>query len=90
MDMLARYGGEEFTLGLPNTKLDEAFAIAERLRRAIEFLVLPFLSGELLPHLTASIGIAQMQAGQTLEAMVVAADAALYRAKDGGRNRVAI
>lgn len=90
MDMLVRYGGEEFTLGLPNTKLDESFAIAERLRRAIEFLALPFRSGEPLPHLTVSIGIAQMQAGQTLEAMVVAADAALYRAKDGGRNRVVI
>lgn len=89
-DMLARYGGEEFTLGLPNTKLDEAFAIAERLRRAIEFLALPFRSGEPLPHLTVSIGIAQMQAGQTPEAIYAAADAALYRAKDGGRNRVVL
>lgn len=89
-DMLARYGGEEFTLGLPNTKFDEAFAIAERLRRAIEFLALPFRSGEPLPHLTVSIGLAQMQAGQTLEALVAAADEALYRAKDGGRNRVVI
>ena len=90
VDMLARYGGEEFALGLPNTDLDESFAIAERLRRAIEFLSLPFLVGEPLPHLTISIGIARMQAGQTLEALVVVADAALYRAKDGGRNRVVI
>lgn len=90
MDMLARYGGDEFALGLNNTKLDESFAIAERLRRAIEFLALPFRSGEPLPHLTVSIGIEQMKAGQTLEAIVVAADAALYRAKDGGRNRVAL
>lgn len=90
MDMIARYGGEEFALGLPNTDIDESFAIAERLRRAIEFLSLPFRVGEPLPHLTVSIGIARMQAGQTLEAMVVVADAALYRAKDGGRNRVVI
>jgi len=89
-DMIARYGGEEFALGLPNTDIDESFAIAERLRRAIEFLSLPFRVGEPLPHLTVSIGIARMQAGQTLEAMVVVADAALYRAKDGGRNRVVI
>jgi diguanylate cyclase (GGDEF)-like protein len=89
-DMLARYGGEEFALGLPNTKLDESFAIAERLRRAIEFLALPFRSGEPLPHVTISIGIAQMQPGQTPEALYAVADAALYRAKDGGRNRVVI
>ena len=90
MDMLTRYGGEEFALGLPNTDLDEAFAVAERLRRAVEFLSLPFRMGEPLPHLTVSIGIARLQAGQTLEALVAVADAALYRAKDGGRNRVVI
>ncbi|MBP7232646.1 MAG: GGDEF domain-containing protein [Syntrophaceae bacterium] len=89
-DMLIRYGGEEFALGLPFTDLDESFAIAERLRRAIEFLSLPFRAGDPLPHLTISIGIAKMQANQTLEALVTAADAALYRAKDGGRNRVVI
>ena len=89
-DMLARYGGEEFALGLPGTKIDESFAIAERLRLAIESLALPFRSGDPLPHLTVSIGIAQMQAGQTLEAMYAVADAALYRAKNEGRNRVVI
>jgi diguanylate cyclase (GGDEF)-like protein len=90
MDMLARYGGEEFALGLPDTNLDQSFAIAERLRLAIGSLTLPFRSGEPLPHLTVSIGIAQMQANQTLEAMYAVADAALYRAKDEGRNRVVI
>ena len=90
MDMLARYGGDEFILGLYNAKLDESFSIAERLRRAIEFLILPFRSGDPLPHVTISIGIEQMKTGQTLEEMVVAADAALYRAKDGGRNRVVL
>lgn len=89
-DMLARYGGEEFILGLSDTTLDESFAIAERLRQAIETLVLPFRSGDPLPHLTASIGIAQRQAGQTLDALYTAADAALYRAKNEGRNRVVI
>lgn len=89
-DMLARFGGEEFALGLPNTALDDAFAVAERLRRAVEFLALPFRQGEPLPHLTVSIGIARLGAEQTLDAMVATADAALYRAKDGGRNRVVI
>ena len=49
-DMLARYGGDEFALGLSDTKLDETFAIAERLRRAIEFLSLPFHLDKSLPH----------------------------------------
>jgi len=90
IDMLARYGGEEFALGLPHIDLDEAFAVAERLRRAVEFLPLPFRIGEPLPHLTVSIGIAKMYENQTLDAMVSAADKSLYRAKDGGRNRVVI
>lgn len=90
MDMLVRYGGEEFALGLPDTEIDESFAIAERLRRAIEFITLPFRAGKPFPHLTISIGIARMQAAQTLDALLAAADAALYRAKDGGRNRVVI
>ncbi|TAN50424.1 MAG: GGDEF domain-containing protein [Methylococcaceae bacterium] len=89
-DLLARYGGEEFALGLPDTELDEAFAVAERLRRAVEFLSLPFRMGDALPHLTVSMGLAKLQAEQTLEAMVTVADLALYRAKDGGRNRVVI
>lgn len=90
MDLLARFGGEEFALGLPNTSLDAAFAIAERVRRAVEFLALPFRRSEPLPHLTVSLGVSSMQDGQTLDDMVALADAALYRAKEGGRNRVAI
>lgn len=90
MDLLARFGGEEFALGLPNTDIDEAFAVAERLRRAVEFLSLPFRKGDPLPHLTVSLGVARMQATQTLDELVALADAALYRAKDGGRNRVLI
>ena len=87
-DMLARFGGEEFIVGLPNTGLDDAFIVAERLRRGIEFLALPFRRGEPLPHLTISIGIARMMPGQTVTSLIAAADEALYRAKEGGRNRV--
>ncbi len=87
-DMLARYGGEEFALGMPDTNLDQSLAIAERLRQVVASLTLPFRSGEPLPHLTVSIGIAQMQANQTLESLYSDADAALYRAKEAGRNRV--
>ena len=87
-DLLARFGGEEFVIGLPNTGLDEAFIVAERVRRAIEFLPMGFRRGEDLPHLTISIGIGRMQPGQTLPGLITAADEALYRAKSGGRNRV--
>lgn len=90
MDLLARFGGEEFAMGLPNTTLDAAFAIAERVRRAVEFLALPFRRSDPLPHLTVSLGVTAMQDGQSLDEMMALADAALYRAKEGGRNRVAI
>lgn len=89
-DMLARYGGEEFALGMPDTNLDQSFAIAERLRQAVASLELPFCESAPLPHLTISIGIAQMQPNQTLESLYSDADAALYRAKEEGRNRVVI
>jgi len=87
-DLLARFGGEEFVIGLPNTGLVEAFIVAERVRRAIEFLPMNFRRGEDLPHMTISIGIGRMQPGQTLSELIAAADEALYRAKSGGRNRV--
>lgn len=87
-DLLARYGGEEFVIGLPNTGVDEAFIVAERVRRAIEFLPLSFRRGEKLPHVTVSIGIGRMLPGQMLTELIAIADEALYRAKDGGRNRV--
>ena len=87
-DMVARYGGEEFVIGLPNTGVDEAYIVGERLRGAVEFLQLDFRSGEKLPHLTVSIGIGEMQPGQTVTELTSVADEALYRAKDGGRNRV--
>lgn len=87
-DMVARYGGEEFVVGLPNTGIDDAFIVAERLRRAIEFLPLDFRRGEKLPHVTVSIGIGCMQPGQSVTELIAIADEALYRAKDAGRNRV--
>jgi diguanylate cyclase (GGDEF)-like protein len=87
-DMLARYGGEEFVIGLPNTDVDDALIVGERLRRAIEFLPLNFRHGEKLPHVTVSIGIGRMLPGQTVTEVIAIADEALYRAKDAGRNRV--
>ncbi|HUF64945.1 MAG TPA: sensor domain-containing diguanylate cyclase [Gemmatimonadaceae bacterium] len=91
VDIVARYGGEEFMIALPETTYDGALAFAERLRERIE--AHPFRSASQLPvRLTASIGIASFPAPgvDTLEELLASADAALYRAKNKGRNRVAV
>jgi diguanylate cyclase (GGDEF)-like protein len=90
-DLLARYGGEEFAVLLPDTDTDEAIAIAERLREAI--LMAPASDaevegGEPLPFTTVSVGVATAQLSDSLPALLALADAALYRAKAGGRDRV--
>lgn len=89
-DPLGRYGGEEFIAALPDASADEALATAERLRLAVA-RKLSVLEGQAL-ELTASVGLAEM--GETkassLSALIAAADDALYRAKDLGRNRVEI
>lgn len=86
-DILARFGGEEFVILLPDTDLPSARQVAERIRRELETQ-----RDRALPRYTASLGIAVAQgaAGQAadIEALIAEADAALYRAKQGGRNRV--
>jgi diguanylate cyclase (GGDEF)-like protein len=85
-DLVARYGGEEFALCLPETPIKGAWVIAERLRKAISNTPTPFEEGKLLPAVNISLGIAAMQPGQSLDALLSAADNALYRAKSNGRN----
>ncbi len=89
-DPLGRYGGEEFIAALPGTSADEAMVTAERLRLAVA-RKLSVLEGQAL-ELTASIGLAEMSETKavSLSALIAAADDALYRAKDLGRNRVEI
>ncbi|MGE5491334.1 MAG: GGDEF domain-containing protein [Actinomycetota bacterium] len=86
-DILARFGGEEFVILLPETGLAEAKKVAERVRKEIETR-----RNKELPPYTVSLGVsvAQGEAGQAadIEALLAEADAALYRAKEGGRNRV--
>ena len=85
-DMVARYGGEEFALLLPDTGLDTAMKVTERVRQAIEkFSIL--LDKENV-NVTASFGVAEAGTGDTAEALLSRADEALYRAKHAGRNRV--
>lgn len=88
-DVAARYGGEEFILLLPRTPLDEARRVAERLRSAVAALRIPHAGGAELGVVTASFGVASADSNERTFAQLTAeADAALYGAKRGGRNRV--
>ena len=89
VDRVCRYGGEEITLILPETDIEAAVRLAERLRAAMEAQAFDVGTGT-PPHLTVSIGAASWPAhADNAQALVAAADAALYAAKRGGRNRVA-
>ncbi len=79
--MAARYGGEEFVALMPDVDLRTAELQCEFLRMAVADLPLGF-------PVTVSIGVAQYQAGETTDQTLARADAALYRAKGNGRNRV--
>jgi diguanylate cyclase (GGDEF)-like protein len=83
-DLVGRIGGEEFVWMLPGVSPPQARELAERLRAAIEF---GSADGD-LPRVTVSVGLAQFRAGDTAEKLLARADAALYVAKDGGRNKV--
>lgn len=87
-DTAARFGGEEFAVLLPNTPVSGAMAVAERLRN--ELGVAPYAISEKPGQVgvTVSIGVATVKAGSvTLEGLIGYADAALYEAKNSGRNR---
>ncbi|WP_312241955.1 sensor domain-containing diguanylate cyclase [Pantoea sp.] len=83
-DVVCRNGGEEFLMLLPDTSLEEAQAIAERIRQSIEEVHIP-----LVGQITLSVGVAARRDDDLpLELSLKQADAALYRAKHAGRNRV--
>ena len=83
VDRLARFGGEEFVVAAPGIDLAGAAELAERLRRAVADE--PFVG---VGRVTASFGLAAWRPGDSPEDLLKRADEALYRAKDGGRNRV--
>lgn len=86
-DVLGRIGGEEFALLLPETKLDEALDISERIRKAIAAVNVEFADQQV--GITVSIGVAaQSDLVGNWDDLFVYADQALYRAKQAGRNRV--
>lgn len=85
-DVFGRYGGEEFMLILTQSEPSGAVMLAERLRERIAALRFPAIAENF--SVTASIGLAQARPGEAVDAAVARADAALYRAKNAGRNRV--
>lgn len=83
VDSLSRWGGEEFVVLCPNTASATAAAVAERLRREVA-------AGDFatVGKVTVSVGVAECAAGESWEEWFARADAALYRAKDAGRNQI--
>ncbi len=86
-DYVVRYGGEEMAMLLPNTNVDDALNIAERVRHTIENKVIVYEPGKTLT-ITVSIGIAALTKYETSEDLIKNADEALYYAKVHGRNRI--
>jgi diguanylate cyclase (GGDEF)-like protein/PAS domain S-box-containing protein len=89
-DIIARYGGDELIAILPGTDKDGAINLAERMKQAIEALVIPHAASATATHVTISLGVVTVSSGDDLtsqEQLVNLADTALYRAKEEGRNR---
>ena len=87
-DSLVRFGGEEFVILLPEIDCEEARHIGERLRSSLEQVGSFYSPMGILPGVTVSIGLAQMEAKDGLETLIARADTALYKAKQQGRNRL--
>jgi two-component system cell cycle response regulator len=89
IDLACRYGGEEFVVVMPDTDVNFAYAVAERLRHSVETVPFPISRDPSRINVTVSIGIASSVGGEdTSETLLHRADQALYRAKREGRNRV--
>lgn len=87
-DVLARWGGEEFLLLLPETSLDGALVLLERVRREVAELRVETANDEI--SMTVSIGVAAGRVQETMEQVLEHADEALYQAKAQGRDRVVV
>jgi diguanylate cyclase (GGDEF)-like protein len=92
LDLAARCGGEEFAMILPLTKSADAERVAESLRQAVANLRLPHPASPVAPYITVSVGVATASSEwfSNSEALLAAADKALYAAKESGRNRVCV
>ena len=87
-DLVARFGGEEFSVLLPETKIEHAKIIAERLRERVSNSSPGVIDGKAIPGVTISLGVTQYKPNYSLETMIASADVAMYQAKKNGRNCV--
>lgn len=88
-DVPCRYGGEEFALILPDTDIEGAAKVADNIRNTIGAKrIVRKSTGEEISRVTMSFGVAEFRLGESPAALIARADAALYRAKEQGRNRV--
>jgi diguanylate cyclase (GGDEF)-like protein len=91
-DLLVRYGGEEFMALLPGTGIEGALIVAITMKEEVDDISLPHGCSAVSPRVTVSIGIASTspEEDQPVELLIAAADRALYRAKQEGRNRIVV
>ncbi|MBR9868613.1 MAG: diguanylate cyclase [Oceanospirillales bacterium] len=86
-----RFGGEEFSMLLPGIKAPDACKLAERVRKKVAAIrIKQKKSGETISSVTASFGVARLETDESPENLIARADAALYKAKEAGRNNVQI
>jgi len=88
-ELAARYGGDEFLLLLPALELIQAERVADRIRKKISQTPIRMGDGSSFPGVTISVGLAEAQKGQSPKQLLAAVDAAMYRAKQSGRNGLA-
>ncbi len=88
LDWLARYGGEEFVVVLPETSLDQAILVAERMRRQVERQPQITMKNSKQIQVSASFGVAELKVDETIASLLQRADSCLYQAKAAGRNQV--
>ena len=87
-ELAARFGGDEFLILLPDLDLDQAERVAERIRGRVLNTPVKMGDGSSHPAITISIGVAQARKGEAPKELLAAADSALYRAKQNGRNMI--
>jgi len=85
-DIIFRYGGEEFLIALPETGLNGAYAVANKLRKMVESEIFDGIDS----NVTVSVGLCERKNSMALEEMIYSVDMALYDAKRNGRNQVRI
>jgi diguanylate cyclase (GGDEF)-like protein len=89
-DVVTRYGGEEFAVILPNTSLQGAVVVAEKMQAQVRQAQIPHQASRVSPHVTLSLGLVSVipNPDSTLTDLIQQADAALYQAKQQGRDRL--